>query len=68
MGYFNRLLASLAEFVGKFLRFGQLTYRLMDPGSEWRLHREWYDKSAMGDLLHEDFALAAKDNLYRCLD
>jgi hypothetical protein len=43
-------------------------YRLMDPGSEWRLHREWYDKSAMGDLLHEDFGLAAKDNLYRCLD
>ena len=43
-------------------------YRLMDPGSEWRLHRAWYDKSAMGDLLHEDFALAAKDNLYRCLD
>ena len=43
-------------------------YRLMDPGSEWRLHREWYDKSAMGDLLREDYALAAKDNLYRCLD
>jgi len=43
-------------------------YRLIDPGSEWRLHREWYDKSAMGDLLKEDFALVAKDNLYRCLD
>jgi transposase len=43
-------------------------YRLIDPGSEWRLHREWYQKSAMADLLHEDFALAAKDNLYRCLD
>ncbi len=43
-------------------------YRLIDPGSEWRLHREWYDKSAMADLLDEDFALAAKDNLYRCLD
>jgi transposase len=43
-------------------------YRLLDPGSEWRLHREWYEKSAMGDLLDEDFALAAKDNLYRCLD
>lgn len=43
-------------------------YRLLDPGSEWRLHREWYDKSAMGDLLNADFALAAKDNLYRCLD
>ena len=43
-------------------------YRLIDPGSEWRLHREWYDKSGMGDLLNADFALAAKDNLYRCLD
>jgi transposase len=43
-------------------------YRLIDPGSEWRLHREWYQRSAMGDLLDEDFALAAKDNLYRCLD
>jgi len=43
-------------------------YRWIDPGSEWRLHREWYDKSAMGDLLQEDFAVVAKDNLYRCLD
>ncbi len=43
-------------------------YRWIDPGSEWRLHREWYSKSAMGDLLHEDFGLVAKDNPYRCLD
>lgn len=43
-------------------------YRLIDPGSEWRLHREWYQKSALADLLDEDFALVAKDNLYRCLD
>lgn len=43
-------------------------YRWLDPGSEWRLHRQWYARSAMGDLLGEDFALAAKDNLYRCLD
>src|SRR5947199_4342890 len=43
-------------------------YRLIDPGSEWRLHRQWYEQSAMGDLLGEDFGLAAKDNLYRCLD
>jgi hypothetical protein len=43
-------------------------YRLIDPGSEWRLHRQWYEQSAMGDLLGEDFALAQKDNLYRCLD
>jgi hypothetical protein len=43
-------------------------YRLVDPGSEWRLHRQWYEQSAMGDLLGEDFAIAGKDNLYRCLD
>lgn len=43
-------------------------YRLIDPGSEWRLHREWYQRSAMADLLGEDFTLAAKDNWYRCLD
>ena len=45
-----------------------VAYRLIDPGSEWRLHRHWYERSAMGDLLGEDFALAAKDTLYRCLD
>jgi hypothetical protein len=43
-------------------------YRLIDPGSEWRLHRQWYEQSAIGDLLGEDFALVGKDNLYRCLD
>ena len=43
-------------------------YRLIDPGSEWRLHRQWYERSAMGDLLGADFALAAKDTLYRTLD
>jgi len=45
-----------------------VSYRLIDPGSEWRLHRQWYEQSAMADLLGEDFTLAAKDNLYRCLD
>lgn len=45
-----------------------VAYRLIDPGSEWRLHREWYPRSAMGDLLNEDAALVAKDNPYRCLD
>jgi transposase len=43
-------------------------YRLIDPGSEWRLHRQWYEHSAMGDLLGEGSALAEKDTLYRCLD
>ncbi len=43
-------------------------YRLIDPGSEWRLHRQWFDASAMADLLQADFALAEKNTLYRCLD
>jgi hypothetical protein len=43
-------------------------YRLLAPGSEWHLHREWYERSAMADLLGEDYAIAQKDTLYRCLD
>jgi transposase len=45
-----------------------VVYRLIDPGSEWRLHRQWFDSSAMADLLESDFALAEKNTLYRCLD
>lgn len=43
-------------------------YRLIDPGSEWRLHRLWFESSAMGDLLGADYALVEKNALYRCLD
>lgn len=43
-------------------------YRLIDPGSEWRLHRQWYERSAMADLLGEDFGLVQINKLYRCLD
>ena len=43
-------------------------YRLTDPGSEWRLHRHWFEQSAMADLLGEDFGLVQSDKLYRCLD
>ena len=42
--------------------------RLLEPGSEFRLHRHWFVESAMDMLLEEDFAVAAKDRLYRCLD
>jgi hypothetical protein len=45
-----------------------VAYRLIDPGSEWRLHRQWFEASAMADLLDGDFALAEKNALYRCLD
>lgn len=44
-------------------------YRLLDPGSEWRLHREWFERSALGDLLDADFAaLAEAHKLYACHD
>jgi transposase len=42
--------------------------RLLDPGSEFHLHRQWFVDSAMDELLEEDFAVAGKDRLYRCLD
>ena len=43
-------------------------YRLIDPGSEWRLHRLWFEQSAMADLLGADYSLVEKNALYRCLD
>ena len=42
--------------------------RLIDPGSEFRLHRQWFLGTAMDELLNVDFAVAQKDRLYRCLD
>jgi len=42
--------------------------RLIEPGSEFRLHRHWFDHSAMDVLLGQDFSVAEKDRLYRCLD
>jgi len=45
-----------------------VAYRFLAPGSEWRLHREWVQHSAMSDLLGEDLGGVAKDTLYRCLD
>ena len=45
-----------------------VSYRLISPGSEWRLHRHWYRSSAIADLLGEDPGVIQKDKLYRCLD
>jgi len=33
-------------------------YRLIAPGSEWRLHRQRFDQSAMADLLRVDSSAA----------
>ncbi|HKM82174.1 MAG TPA: IS1634 family transposase [Candidatus Acidoferrum sp.] len=43
-------------------------YRLLAPGSEWRLHREWFERTALADLLGADFGLAEIHKLYRCHD
>jgi Transposase DDE domain len=43
-------------------------YRLIAPGSEWRLHRQWFGNSAMADLLGADFGLAEEHKLYACHD
>ena len=43
-------------------------YQLIDPGSEWRLHRHWYGQSAMRDLLDSPMGVVSDDMLYRCLD
>ncbi len=45
-----------------------VAYRLIAPGSEWRLHREWFKSSALEDLLGADFSLADAHKLYACHD
>ena len=37
--------------------------RLLEPGSEFRVHRHWFVESAMDALLESDFAVAGKDRL-----
>jgi transposase len=44
-----------------------VVYRLLSPGSEWRLHREWYGRSALADLLDMD-AVIDDHTLYECHD
>jgi hypothetical protein len=45
-----------------------VAYRLIAPGSEWRLHREWFSRCALSDLLGADFTLADSHKLYACHD
>jgi len=57
----------------KGTRFDQVlwmlvAYRLLSPGAEWRLHRHWFEHSALGDLLGADAALADIHTLYGCHD
>lgn len=43
-------------------------YRLLSPGSEWRLHRHWFATTALADLLGVDERAVQDDTLYRCHD
>src|SRR5580700_3713161 len=67
--FFQQRLPEGREAVGweKVLRL-LVVNRLLDPGSEFHVHRQWFVDSAMDDLLDTDFAVAEKDRLYRCLD
>src|SRR5216683_3035532 len=40
----------------------------LDRGSEWKLHRQWFEATAMADLLGADFRLVDSHKLYECLD
>jgi len=48
--------------------FVLVAYRLLAPGSEWRLHRDWFGQSAVADLLGADVGLAEIHKLYACHD
>ena len=45
-----------------------VSYRLIAPGSEWKLHRDWFGRSAMADLLGADVRPATPHKLYACHD
>src|SRR5262245_49937314 len=48
--------------------FVQAAYRLLAPGSEWRLHRQWFERSALAELLGAAAGLAEIHKLRRCHD
>ena len=48
--------------------FVLVAYRLISPGSEWRLHREWFGRTALADLLGVDAGVSDSHTLYACHD
>jgi hypothetical protein len=62
----ERLPASRKGTRWDLVLFVLAAYRLIEPGSEWRLHREWYGRTALADLLGADDALADPHLLYGC--
>ena len=45
-----------------------VVYRLLSPGAEWRLYRQWFERSALSDLMAVDAGLADIHKLYACHD
>ena len=64
----ERLPASRKGTRWDLVLFVLVAYRLIAPGSEWRLHREWYGRTALADLLGADDGLADPHLLYGCHD
>lgn len=64
----ERLVASRKGTRWAQVLFVLVAYRLLSPGSEWRLHREWFGRSALADLLGGDGSLADIHKLYACHD
>jgi len=64
----ERLLASRKGTRWDRELFVLVAYRLLAPGSEWRLHRQWFERTALADLMGADFGLAEIHKLYRCHD
>jgi len=48
--------------------FVLVAYRWLSPGSEWRLYREWFGRTALPDLLGVDAAVSDSHTLYACHD
>ena len=64
----KRLLPSRKGTRWDHVLFILVAYRLLSPGSEWRLYRLWYERSALGDLLGSDSGIADIHKLYECHD
>ena len=64
----QRLSASREGTDWKMLLQVLTIYRLLDPGSEWRLHRQWWASTALDELLGLHLPVLGKDSLYRTLD
>jgi hypothetical protein len=64
----ERLPASRKGTRWDLVLFVLAAYRLIAPGSEWRLHRSWYGRTALSDLLGADASLADPHVLYGCHD